>query len=100
VCLLWDTATGKLLHKLPCGDTYSITSIVFTPDGKSVITAHWRNDGITFWDVASGQKQRTLRLGNRKDFNSLAISPDGKWLAVGNENNTIRIWNAATGKEL
>ncbi|HEY9602642.1 MAG TPA: WD40 repeat domain-containing serine/threonine-protein kinase, partial [Allocoleopsis sp.] len=30
--------------------------------------------------------------------NSVAISPDGKWLASGNDDKTIRVWNLETGR--
>ena len=44
------------------------------------------------------QCQQTLS-GNSA-VNSLAISPDGQFLASGYEDNTIRLWNLATGELL
>jgi WD40 repeat protein len=31
---------------------------------------------------------------------SVSFSGDGKWIASGSSDNTVRVWDAATGKEL
>ena len=41
----------------------------------------------------------TLR-GHSKFLYSVAWSPDGKWLATGSGDNTAKVWDAATGREL
>jgi WD40 repeat protein len=38
--------------------------------------------------------------GHRDDVKSVAVSPDGKWLASGSQNQTVKIWDLATGKEV
>ena len=40
---------------------------------------------------------RTL-AGHSDMVHSIAVSPDGRWVASGSEDNTIKVWNAATGK--
>src|SRR5437763_206020 len=42
----------------------------------------------------------TLRLRHGERILALAFSPDGKALASGGVGATIRLWDAATGKEL
>ncbi|MDX6497601.1 MAG: hypothetical protein QOG23_861 [Blastocatellia bacterium] len=41
-----------------------------------------------------------LQTGHSKAGNSIAVSPDGKTLASGSQDNTIKLWDMATGSEL
>ncbi len=47
------------------------------------------------WDAACGQE--TLILKGKA---SVAFSPDGKWLASGDNNGMVKIWDLASGREL
>jgi WD40 repeat protein len=50
------------------------------------------------WDAASGKATRTLR-GHTTAVASMAWSPDGKRLAS-TDVRQIKVWEAATGKEI
>src|ERR1044072_67385 len=41
-----------------------------------------------------------LQFGHRRAVTALAFSPDGHWLASGSKDNTIKIWDIATGRLL
>jgi RNA polymerase sigma factor (sigma-70 family) len=42
----------------------------------------------------------TVRLRHGREVRSVAFHPDGKTLASGGQDNTVRLWEIATGKEL
>jgi WD40 repeat protein len=96
-------------------DTVSFAA--FLPDGKAVLTAGLDNT-IRLWERETGKEIRRFavpatplpaRLGAIRVLNAwgagraplvVSLAPDGKILAVLGANNTIQVWEVATGKEL
>ena len=85
-----------------------VRSMLFTPDGKRLITAG-DDKVIRIWDVASGRTMRTLRgqigEGVAGKIYALAVSPDGKLLAAAGRMNfsshgkhSIRIYDLETAQ--
>ncbi|XP_076124489.1 U3 small nucleolar RNA-interacting protein 2 isoform X1 [Alosa pseudoharengus] len=90
-------------HKLP------VTCLVITPDDKHIFSSS-KDCSIIKWDVESGKKVLKI-AGGRKGTDArhvghtahvlcMAISSDGKYLATGDMNKLIMIWEAATCKHL
>jgi WD40 repeat protein len=85
---IWDIAKGEIVHTDRDDDYTFISAAVFTPDGRSVLSAS-RNRrkpegrALKLWDVASGRLVGSLesRLGA---VASLALSPDGATVLAGN----------------
>jgi dipeptidyl aminopeptidase/acylaminoacyl peptidase len=74
-----------------------VRAIAFSPDGKTVATGCQSEPLIRLWDVATG-KARTIEAPGGAAF--LAFSPDGKMLAAGGLDNTVYLWDPASGKEI
>ena len=57
---LWDVASGKKLHTLPCGSSHHPSYLRFSPDGTKLASAggdFWDGDGaVRVWDVAQGKE--------------------------------------------
>jgi hypothetical protein len=53
---------------------------------------------IRVWDVATGKRTATWRGPAKAE--QLALAPDGKTLATGEEDGTVRLWDARRGVEL
>lgn len=70
-----------------------INGLVFTPDGKQIVTAS-DDKVIRVWDWQAGTTIRTIRgqvgPGEEGKIFALALSPDGRWLAAAG-------WTAAHG---
>src|SRR5262249_38966634 len=74
----------------------TFAALVFTRDGKSLVTSG-SGDELIQWDLASGKEQR--RLGqDLTNCSALAISPDGQTLAAGM--NTISMFDFVSGRRL
>lgn len=73
----------------------SISSAVFSPDGKYVASASW-DYTVKLWDAATGDSIRTLN-GHTRQINMVQFSPDGTHIATASFDGTARIWEANTG---
>lgn len=80
----------------------------FSPDGSRLATVFLMDStaegrDIQLWDPATGQPLAQLAppgpLG-MPDMKVFAFSPDGRHIATGEAYATVRLWDAATGKEL
>ena len=81
------------------GHTARVSSVAFSPDGKTV--ASGSNDGtIRLWDTATHQQIGRPLTVPAHAVNSVAFSPDGKVLASGSNDGTIRLWNVATQQQI
>ena len=54
---------------------------------------------IGLWDAAAGKFQGAL-AGHSGHVNSIAFPPDGRTLASGSDDQTVKLWNVATGQTL
>lgn len=93
---LGDT-DGKLLQSL-IADEDSILALVWSPDGKTIITSS--SDGsIRFRDAAT--LNPTGVIDHQPDWvETLGISPDGTWLAAGRYNGSLSLYDVKTYKEV
>ncbi len=89
ICL-WDAGTGKHKKTLT-GHTSYITSILFIPEGSTVVSGGGYDNTIRLWDVATGRRKKTLNVPGGVDH--LSLSPDGKTLACSSI-KTIHLWKA------
>jgi hypothetical protein len=70
----------------------------FTPDGRTLATAHQNERLLRLWDVTTGRERHRL-AGHPDAIASMALSPDGNTLASGGYDGTLILWDVATGKE-
>jgi RNA polymerase sigma factor (sigma-70 family) len=113
---LWDTATGKVLHRLEPSRENQVFAVCFSPDGKTLassgldLSGRGRGPMIKLWDVASGRERLRVKPGN--NITGLTFAPNGRLLAILNngdylasgerpQNHTVvRLLDAYTGEEL
>ncbi|XP_077458852.1 U3 small nucleolar RNA-interacting protein 2 [Stigmatopora argus] len=100
-----DTSEIRLLrgHKLP------VTCLVISPDDKCIFSAS-KDCSIIKWEVESGKKLRVIpggrkgtgdrHVGHTAHVLCMSISSDAKYLATGDMNKLIMIWEAETCKHL
>jgi WD40 repeat protein len=95
--VVWDFATGKLLHE-PRTEDDTVWCMRFSPDGKRLVTGS--NHGrVRLWDLATGELRRKFSSFETTIL-SLAFSPDGKRVAASASDGTLRVWEVDSGKEV
>lgn len=101
---LWDATTGQEINTIDVLGQ-DINSLAFNPDGET-IAAYWSpihgggdNRAIKLFDLSSGKELRNYK-GHASSIYCVAFSPDGKTMASSSADQTIRVWDVATGRTL
>jgi len=81
-------AWSSLIQTLE-GHIMSVTSAVFSPNGKLVASAS-DNNTVRLWDSSTG-KQCAVFEGHTASVNSAVFSPDGKLVASASDDKTVRL---------
>ena len=71
--------------------------LLFTPDGKTLIT-NSDQGAISLWDLATGKLRRELK--DEAITRSIAISPDGRTLVAGQRAGVLSLWDIEAGEKL
>jgi RNA polymerase sigma factor (sigma-70 family) len=99
---LWDAANGKELRVLRRYQgllpRQAVRSVAFSPDGRTAACA-LQSGAIALHQVSTGKAVHDA-FGHSDWIPAVAVSPDGARIAtVGNE-NLVRLWDRASGKEV
>ncbi len=93
VLQLWDAAEMKPRRRISLPSP--VVSIAFAPDDRTLASAQGMS--IRLWDPATGKEVRRSE-NHAAQTHSLAVSPDGRTVAVGADDDAIRLCDTATGR--
>jgi WD40 repeat protein len=98
---IWELSSGKCLCTLT-GHSSHVRGLSFTPDGFLLVSGGWDNT-LVIWEAGNGRSLRTIaepfRFGDN-GFNAVVVSPDSQWIATGNENRLIHLWDFNKGERV
>lgn len=102
-----------MAEKLFMGVRGMVSSVAFSPDGKYALSGSWDNT-LALWDISAGKEITNAPRGRRYQdnplvrtftghtdrVNSVAFSPDGSHIISAARDNSIKLWDVATGREI
>ena len=86
----WELPESETLRLGKC----NINELAYSPDGKLLAVAS--SIGVWLYDAQTYQ-ERAVLTGHTDGVLSVAFSPDGQTLASGSRDDTVRLWDVATG---
>ncbi len=91
---IFETQTGKETKRIQLGQAHTVPAL--TPDGKRLVVGSY--NVVEIFNLHGEDKQSFA--GHRSSVSQLAASLDGRFLATSGGDNTVRLWDAATGESI
>ena len=90
-----DIKTGKVEKMIGNTEDF-INDIVFHPLNENIIVS-WSEDGtITYWDIEAECELFSFDASDDEGFSYLSFDSTGRWLASGNDDVYVNIWDSVT----
>ena len=109
---VWDVSTGKLLFTLGInGELNAIHSVVVSPTDKWILTV-MESGMVNIWETATGKlvnsfrgytrftQNKTNKLNILQPVGYTQFSPDEKYIITYQNNDTVRVWETESAKEI
>jgi len=93
---VWEARSGAEVQRLR-GEN-GIRTLAFSPDSRTLIAGQAGGSAIA-WEVESWDRQFSM-VGHLDEIRSLNFSRNGKRIVTASRDKTVRVWDAASGREL
>lgn len=91
--LVWDLQTRSVVGRLE-GHRARVNALAYSRDGTRLVSGDV-NGNLRLWNMGTRRQVGLVSIGEGVEVLSLAFSPNGQRIAVGSEDNSVRVVNAA-----
>lgn len=97
---IWDLSTGTFVREIgkPEAIRLRVVSAAFSPESTQLLWARTGKIMPVLWDIESGRRLGVLsskEKGHSANIVAITFSSDGRYIATGDNQGTIVIWNRA-----
>jgi WD40 repeat protein len=92
----WDVASGNVIRTIH--RSVGVTSLALSFDGQTLAISGFDPE-VRLVDFKTGNQIQVLK-GHTKVVNSASFSSNGLFLATGSNDNSVRVWDVPSGREV
>lgn len=99
---IWNTVGNRPMHIFDTGEILGVWNMLFSPDATLLAVDTQKNtqSGIRVWEIKTG-RQLLAKSGFEAYWTrALAFSPSGEYLASGDEDANLRVWDISEGESV
>jgi WD40 repeat protein/serine/threonine protein kinase len=96
---VWDAQTGDVIAEVP-GQKNVVFCVAWAPDGQRIASAGGEGRRFTLKVFNPQDRTEAFERVTDSEFMAVAFHPDDKHLVTGQQDGTIRVWDARTGRGL
>lgn len=89
--IILHNPNGRTRFKVQDKRIRGISSILITPDNRSLIISFINDPKIVVWDLIKGRTE-TVHNNHEGGITSLDITPNGRFLVTGSHDKTAQVW--------
>jgi hypothetical protein len=98
---LWKYPEFEEIKNIAANTDHAYKSAAFSPDGRYIVTGSANTgNSVAMWDTENGTQVWNYTGHKSADIQSVDFSSDGKQVISGSLDDTVRLLDARSGKEL